>query len=619
MPAAHEIYETLITSQEKQKHFLEVAAASAYENEGPARHIDDEVPGAICVRRTAYPYSEMQRNFENMETHVMKKSVPICFSWIKDMVGDSTSEAQRLKLIDRVLKNIKLAGASLNISIVRLIKTKDPFSSPMYAKLGQHDKTLVFTSPESFLFEINTPDAMCLQVGINEDHEAAFFRLYRRDKTGSVHERLLIFNEVSRILYKLEDTRTFSEEYSTDMETKLKLFETLVETHVNESKSVSQERKERNIYKEINAKKDLMKTTKCPISSTEALPSGCHETVFTLYKRFSDMRHAPIAQYEIRHGSENPGKNATKSDRTVISNNLIVDAYTQYSALFARDVSKLNYVYACLRSVAVALVRHFEGYVENETDNAASKFFKKLSWDELNETVEQYIENFETLKPSSTPTEQNILRTHLFNVATMADFVTILFQKAFHKTSDEESVKLLKPLLGSGLNYTNNIKAHFGHILLCHFFHVSPLQVITKPEKPGATNDEKIKFTETQKVTITNVTEQIKHDWKPLYVEFNTRAYVKSYRRYVTDVLKEIFNQGKYNAKTEQKKFTRKVNTGSISVMVDTRHFVQTTIQQPYQILHGTTIVVKNKPLPSTTAPEVKPQQSSATSAQAAP
>jgi hypothetical protein len=135
------------------------------------------------------------------------------------------------------------------------------------------------------------------------------------------------------------------------------------------------------------------------------------------------------------------------------------------------------------------------------------------------------------------------------------------------------------------------------------------MQVITKPEKPEATRDEPIKYTETQKVTITNVTEQTEHVWKPLYVEFGTRAYVTSYRRHVIDALKIIFASGQYDAKTEQKKFTGQTAPGSISVKVKTKHVIHITVQQPYQILHGTTSVrvLKRHLLPDTASETTPP------------
>ena len=597
MPAAHEMYETLMKSERKNRHFLDVATASAYESDAPVRHIDDEVPGAMCVKRAGYPYEEMNRNFGNMRTDVLAKIKQIQFSWIKEIVDTKTDINRRTVLTGRILKDTELAGKGLKTSILGLNKTNAPFSALMEVKLGQHDKQLAFISHESFTLEIRTPDAVSLTIGINDDHRAAFIRLFPTNKTGQVHERLLIFNSVSRIYYTLEgvserDGDTLKR-ISGNITALDKVMEIIVPRDLGDTKV---DRNTSKLYISMMKKKKLMEATTCPTSTSQTLPVSCHETLFLLYKKFSDMRHLPIAEYE--------GSNKLDKQR----NNLIVDAYAPYFAQFAKDISKLNYAYACLHSVAAALVRRCHGHEVKSTDNDSSVKVKKFSWDELNETVEQYIEHFETLDPKSpSSAKQNILHRHLFNVARMADFVSILFQKAIPEPTLDHN-NLLTSLLRGGLNYQSGIGTHFGHILFCYFFHESPLQVITKPEKPEATRDEPIKYTETQKVTITNVSEQTEHVWKPLYVEFGTRAYVTSYRRHVIDALKIIFASGQYNAKTEQKKFTGRTAPGSISVKVKTKHVIHITVQQPYQILHGTTSVMKRH-LPPDTASETTPPQ----------
>lgn len=596
MPTAHEMYETLMKSERRNRHFLDVATASAYESDAPVRHIDDEVPGAMCVKRAGYPYEEMNRNFGNMRTDVLAKIKQIQFSWIKEIVDTKTDINRRTVLTGRILKDTELAGKGLKTSILGLNKTNAPFSALMEVKLGQHDKQLAFTSHESYTLEIQTPDAVSLTIGINDDHKAAFIRLFHTNKTGQVHERLLIFNSVSRIYYTLEGVSERDGDILKRVTENIKALDIVMETIMPRSVPRKEGREHSVLYQSMKYKEDLMKSTTCPTSTSQTPSTSCHETMFMLYKKFSDMRHLPIAEYEK---SENSNKQR---------NNLIVDAYAPYFAQFARDISKLNYAYACLRSVASALVRHFDGYPAQIDSDVSSVNVKNFSWNELNETVEQYIEHFETLDPKSpSSAEQNILHRHLFNVARMADFVSILFEKAIPKPTEDHN-NLLKSLLRGGLNYQSGIGTHFGHILFCYFFHESPLQVITKPEKPEATRDEPIKYTETQKVTITNVTEQTEHVWKPLYVEFGTRAYVTSYRRHVIDALKMIFASGQYDAKREQKKFTGQTVPGSISVKVKTKHVIHITVQQPYQTLHGTTSVMKRH-LPPDTASETTPTQ----------
>ena len=307
-----------------------------------------------------------------------------------------------------------------------------------------------------------------------------------------------------------------------------------------------------------------------------------------LYTKFSDTRHVPIAEYERNSGE--------KSKQLVQSNNLIVDAYAPYSAQFARDVSKLNYVYACLRSVASALVRHYVGY---EGDVLSGN-----KWEAINKKVQHYIENFQDTS------HQTVLHMHLFNVAKMADFVTILYKKIYNASHDT----MLKSLLRGGLSYSACPQDHFGHILTYFFFDKVPIQVFAKPEKPQAAKSDKIQFSSTQKVTITDVTEQTEHNWNALNVEFNTREKVNSYRRCFINELADIFEQptykGKYNGITEQDDFTREKRAGGISVKVETSQFIQITIQQPYQVLYGTTVDARKyepSTSPATAPPTVPP------------
>ena len=117
---------------------------------------------------------------------------------------------------------------------------------------------------------------------------------------------------------------------------------------MNNTKQSQAQRPERKIYTLMAAKIERMKT------------ENTHETLLMQYKNFSDMKHIPIAQYESKPTSDSRRANPTKPP-LVESNDLIVDAYTPYSAKFAADISKLNYVYVCLRSVAAALVRHYVG------------------------------------------------------------------------------------------------------------------------------------------------------------------------------------------------------------------------------------------------------------------
>ena len=576
------LFEKLKRLECKQLYNMNIHIASGYKSTSPVKHMDTEVPGALCVVRSPYPYDHMKRHMENMETRVLSK-VPISLSWIKQIVAnDAEALKNRVGLISRVLKSTGLAGSGLHLSVESPPEpTPEPLSTLMYAKLGQHghDKQLTFESSGYHTLEVNTPNEMTLVIGIDDNNEAALLRLFPRKKiedvkeTGFVKEVLIIFNSVSQIYYSIEDvdTREYDESYLSEFQQRLDSFETGIESSMNKRKQSPAQRSERQIYTLMVAEIQKMK-----IGNT-------HETLLMLYKNFSDMKHIPIAQYESKPTSDSSGTKSTKPP-LVESNDLIVDAYTPYSAKFAADISKLNYVYVCLRSVAAALVRHYVGYNQGGISD--------FTWDKMNETVQEYTEHFETFKPA---TEQNALHAHLSNVAKMADFVTILYNQNVYVT-DHNSI--LKTLLRSGLSYSDGTeKDHFGHILVCYFFDKAPLQVFVRPEKPQATTSEKIHYSETQKVTIIDLTEQIEHCWNPLNVEFNTRARLKSYRHCFIDELKGVFEHasysGGYDGIVEQKDFRKKKTKGSISVRVETNQFIQTTIQQPYQILFGTTVTSK--------------------------
>jgi hypothetical protein len=225
-------------------------------------------------------------------------------------------------------------------------------------------------------------------------------------------------------------------------------------------------------------------------------------------------------------------------------------------------------------------------------------------WEAINKIVQHYIENF----PDTS--HQTVLHMHLFNVAKMADFVTIHYKKIYNASHDT----MLKSLLRGGLCYSTRLQDHFGHILTYFFFDKVPIQVFAKPEKPQAAKSDKIQFSSTQKVTITDVTEQTEHNWNALNVEFNTREKVNSYRRCFINELADIFEQttykGKYNGITEQDNFTREKRVGGISVKAETSQFIQITIQQPYQVLYGTTVDARKyepSTSPATAPPTVPP------------
>ena len=92
------LFEKLKRLECKQLYNMNIHIASGYKSTSPVKHMDTEVPGALCVVRSPYPYDQMKRHMENMETRVLSK-VPISLSWIKQIVANDAEALKNLSLI----------------------------------------------------------------------------------------------------------------------------------------------------------------------------------------------------------------------------------------------------------------------------------------------------------------------------------------------------------------------------------------------------------------------------------------------------------------------------------------------------------------------------------------
>ena len=160
----------------------------------------------------------------------------------------------------------------------------------------------------------------------------------------------------------------------------------------------------------------------------------------------------------------------TKRPASAAENELLEDAYKQHLSTFLIDIHRLHYTYACLLSVASALIR--DAY-PTLTPAAAT-------FNDLVKTVDAFVR-------VHNHTTQHTLQSLLVDIATASEIASFLYVKvvqnsAHHGTSpaaaaeDSAETKSAKHQLArlfienTGLDRASIGTSHFGHLLVPYFY-----------------------------------------------------------------------------------------------------------------------------------------------------
>ena len=504
----------------RSRHFQQVQVTKAFVNGGarPAREYKaDEIPsGAFCLYCPS-------RSADSVPGHVLNhERTKVCYSNTLSMrhidaivrgpraTGDAKGAENKTAAVDGKKDAIstlfiqsELAKDTFNttsIGEVEAIEGGIEITIPCKFQNNSHRKTLKFNSKEHFKLNIQAQGNLDVHIGIDREIQAVLVRVVNAHDKAIIGERLICFNRACKII-----------------------------NHIDASPATDKMALESDdMFGDVTTTDNKkMKLLNIPAIGAEEVRIFNH-----LDAEYPNALYASIE----------------KGDPTMIGyadNDVVIDEYGSLASKFTANVFLLEYVYACLVSLAAAAIK--------------AKITSETKWDAYVKNLNQWI-NKRITAPGDA--YQNLKHRVAFAAAI-----------ATHLSELVDFKRALGELYADGLTT--------GHRLIQYFASRVPMYRITAPNQTHK---------RTNHVVIEPVFDDgFAHTWNSTYAEKSIKAKVRFFwRLFITD-FSDLFENTGYVAGDQISDYAKNLINGAISVTVDATHQLNFRVQLPYQTILGNT------------------------------